>query len=83
MNFVCTGIYSAEHEDVEAVLKAHGAQVSATVTGLVTHLLLGETGKVGPYNTLTGKGTKKYKDAMKKKSVKHFSEEDVLALLKK
>jgi len=69
MNCIITGIFeSMSPEEIAQLVLRHGGKVSTNVTGLVTHMILGESGLLPPYNTPTGKGSKKYREAKKKKT---------------
>jgi len=81
INCIITGIFSVEHELLTALIERHGGTVSQRVTGLTTHMLLGETGNVGMYNTLTGKGSKKYREAKKCRRIKIWNEEELRAVI--
>lgn len=81
LHCMMTGLFSVSHEALTQTIERHGGMVSQRVSGLTTHMLLGETGRVGMYNTLTGKGSKKYKEASRKKKVKRITEEQLRAVI--
>lgn len=68
MSCVVVGEFSQSKESLTAEIEANGGKVLANVTksNPVTHILLGADG-VTQYGQKTGRGSKKYREAMKKK----------------
>ena len=66
--FVLTGIFPCGSFMAEKMVKTLGGLVSQSVSGLTTHLLLGASGTT-EYGQATGRGSKKYKDAKKKRRI--------------
>jgi len=49
MNCIITGIFeSMSPEEIAQLVLRHGGKVSTNVTGLVTHMILGESGLLPP-----------------------------------
>eukprot|EP01117_Protostelium_nocturnum_P009851 TRINITY_DN3512_c0_g3_i2.p1 TRINITY_DN3512_c0_g3~~TRINITY_DN3512_c0_g3_i2.p1 ORF type:complete len:2058 (-),score=751.90 TRINITY_DN3512_c0_g3_i2:12-6110(-) len=61
--FVLSGIFRREMSTLAQFVIQHGAEVSKTPNGKMTHLLLGSTGMT-EYGSITGPGSKKYSEAM-------------------
>jgi len=69
MNCIITGLFDPyEPQEVADYIIRNGGKVSQNVTGTVTHMVLGKPGVIPPYNTKTGKGSKKYREAKKKEA---------------
>ncbi|PRP74326.1 hypothetical protein PROFUN_16306, partial [Planoprotostelium fungivorum] len=63
MVFVISGTFRMEMSSLARLVIQYGAEVSKTPTGRVTHLLAGDRGMT-EYGSITGPGSKKWKDTM-------------------
>jgi len=78
MNCIITGLFDPhEPQDIADYIIRNGGKISQNVTGTVTHMVLGKPGEIPPYRIKTGKGSKKYREAKKKKRIKTIEFEEL------
>jgi len=78
MNCIITGLFDPHKpQDIADYIIRNGGKISQNITGTVTHMILGKPGVIPPYNIKTGKGSKKYREAKKKKRIQTIEFEEL------
>eukprot|EP00164_Ancoracysta_twista_P000815 GFYU01001077.1.p1 GENE.GFYU01001077.1~~GFYU01001077.1.p1 ORF type:complete len:360 (+),score=113.25 GFYU01001077.1:65-1081(+) len=76
--FIIMGNFKTSKYQIEAAIKRHNGVVQKGLSGATTHVVCGEKGTT-EYGQTTGPGSKKYKEAKKKKKIIWFTEAEFYA----